>query len=87
DPADEISPQDSPKYCIVVASFTNEAEAQRWLEHKQLKKKFPQAGLASKEGRTRVYVLGFEQREAALSYLADFRASDQKYAKSWVLVN
>ena len=87
DPADEISPQDSPKYCIVVASFTNEADAQRWLEHKQLKKKFPQAGLASKEGRTRVYVLGFEQREAALSYLADFRASDQKYAKSWVLVN
>ncbi len=86
-PTAEILPQATPRYCIVVASFTNEADAQRWLDQKQLKKKFPQAGLASKEGRTRVYVLGFEQREAALNYLADFRASDQKYAKSWVLVN
>ncbi|MDD4431873.1 MAG: SPOR domain-containing protein, partial [Bacteroidales bacterium] len=84
---EELSSRGTPKYCIVVASFTNEADAQRWLEQKQLKKEFPQAGLASKEGRTRVYVLGFDQRQAALNYLADFRASDQKYAKSWVLVN
>jgi len=77
----------TPKYCIVVASFTNETDAQRWLEQKQLKKEYPQAGMVTREGRTRVYVLGFDQREVALSYLAKFRAGNQKYAKSWVLVN
>lgn len=84
---EHLSAQNPPKYCIVVASFTNEADAQRWLEQKQLRKQFPQAGLTSKEGRTRVYVLGFDQRAAALSYLADFRAGNPAYAKSWVLVN
>ncbi|HQM93801.1 MAG TPA: SPOR domain-containing protein, partial [Bacteroidales bacterium] len=85
EPAEVFPSPFTPKYCIVVASFTNEADAQRWLEQKQLKKEYPQAGLVSKEGRTRVYVLGFDQREAALSYLAKFRAGNQKYAKSWVL--
>lgn len=80
-------PSAEKQYLIVIASFPNVEQAEQYIKSRQLQDKYPSLGIAVGSERCRVYAESYQDREEALFFLSEFRASNPKYAKAWVLVH
>jgi nucleoid DNA-binding protein len=78
---DEAKPADS--FFIVIASLASreiaEAELPRFIA-----KGFDKASVFSSQGKHRIVVASFADRQEAVKYLQQFRKDNPKYAKAWL---
>ncbi|MCC8146883.1 MAG: SPOR domain-containing protein [Bacteroidales bacterium] len=71
-------------YYIIISSLpTNETAQQKAEEYRQ--KKFPKADVITSEGKNRVYVDKFTDKEEAEKYLQNFRKENPDHVKAWLL--
>jgi hypothetical protein len=74
------------RYYIIIASLSTEKAAQIELSSLQ-KAGFTQAAIISKQGRYRIYIERFEEKNEAESYLNTFRRNNPKRADAWLFTS
>lgn len=75
------------QYLIVIASFPTADQAEQYIQSRHLQEQFSSVGIAVSADRCRVYAQAYSDKSEALSHLDEFRQSNPKYAKAWVLVH
>lgn len=75
------------QYLIVIASFPTAEQAEQYIQSRHLQEQFSSVGIAVSADRCRVYAQAYSDKSQALSHLDEFRQSNPKYAKAWVLVH
>lgn len=75
------------QYLIVIASFPTAEQAEQYIQSRHLQEQFSSVGIAVSADRCRVYAQAYSDKSEALSHLDEFRQSNPKYAKAWVLVH
>jgi cell division septation protein DedD len=69
-------------YHLVIGSFPNEREAKQCVT-KLNKANFPNHGIITRQGRTRVYAAKFKQRNDAETFLSQLR-QNKKHQDAWL---
>ncbi|MBO7232670.1 MAG: hypothetical protein J6V16_05930, partial [Bacteroidales bacterium] len=80
-------PGTQKQYLIVIASFPTAEQAEQYIQSRHLQEQFSSVGIAVSADRCRVYAQAYSDKSQALSHLDEFRQSNPKYAKAWVLVH
>ena len=72
-------------YLIIIASFPARREAEGMLPH--FKKEFDSASILEKDGRSRIYIRSFQDKEEAEYFLDKFRIENPKHKDAWLFSN
>lgn len=80
----EITVNDLQGYYIIVSTFVQKTNAQRWLTEHEGDVGLKDAGIIEGEGHARVYLRKFTDKQKATKFLNGLTSSNPDYASAWL---